>query len=211
MKIESFELGPIGTNVYLLSKPGLDTAILIDAPEGAADMVDRWEKGSGSKATDLLMTHGHWDHLQDMKRLSDRGLKTWGHRDDAVFFTNPEVMSEFAMPGLRLEGARIDGWLEGGESREFLGERVEIRHVPGHCPGSLLFYFPGQGCAFVGDAIFRLGVGRYDIPGGNWPVLEQSILTQIFTLPDDTVLYPGHGGMTEVGYEKANNPFLRGR
>ena len=209
MKIEGFELGPIGTNAYLISGDPGGEAVLVDAPEGAAALVENWEEQTGGKVTTLLLTHGHWDHMQDMKRLQDHGLTTMGHRDDALFFTEPEVMRNFAMPGLRLEGGTIDRWLEAGESLEVLGETMEVRHVPGHCPGNLVFHFPGQQVAFVGDAIFRLGVGRYDIPGGSWPVLEQSILNQIYTLPATTMLYPGHGPETQVEYEKTNNPFVQ--
>ena len=85
-----------------------------------------------------------------------------------------------------------------------------MRHVPGHCPGSVLFYFATAGVAFVGDALFNGGVGRTDLPGGDYAELERSIRTQIYTLPSNTVVYPGHGPATTVGDEKSLNPFVRG-
>jgi glyoxylase-like metal-dependent hydrolase (beta-lactamase superfamily II) len=108
-----------------------------------------------------------------------------------------------------MEPVTVDRWLADGELLEALGERVEVRHVPGHCPGSLLFYFPGRGVAFGGDALFRESVGRTDLPGGDHEALMRSIRTRIYTLADETTVFPGHGGPTSVGHEKENNPYVR--
>ena len=89
-----------------------------------------------------------------------------------------------------------------------LGETVQVRHVPGHCPGSLMFYFPQAGAAFSGDAIFRGGIGRTDLPGGDFDQLERSIRSRIYTLPDTTAVFPGHGEATTVGDEKEGNPYV---
>ncbi|HEY5078367.1 MAG TPA: MBL fold metallo-hydrolase, partial [Opitutaceae bacterium] len=89
-----------------------------------------------------------------------------------------------------------------------LGEKVLVRHVPGHCPGSLMFYFAGPGAAFAGDALFRGNVGRTDIPGADFGQLENSIRSRIYTLPDATTVFPGHGEPTTVGEEKAHNPHV---
>jgi glyoxylase-like metal-dependent hydrolase (beta-lactamase superfamily II) len=93
---------------------------------------------------------------------------------------------------------------------EVAGLRFEVRHVPGHAPGNVLFYNAEANAAFVGDAIFAGSVGRPDLPGGDWPQLENSIRTQIYTLPEGTVLYPGHGPVTTVARERATNRFVRG-
>jgi glyoxylase-like metal-dependent hydrolase (beta-lactamase superfamily II) len=86
---------------------------------------------------------------------------------------------------------------------------MEVRHVPGHCPGNILIYAPAQEAAFVGDVIFAGSVGRYDLPGGDFAVLERSIREQVYTLPEGTTLYPGHGSTTTVAQEKSSNPFVR--
>ena len=86
---------------------------------------------------------------------------------------------------------------------------MEIRHVPGHCPGNILVYLPCQEAAIVGDVIFSGSVGRYDLPGGDFEVLQQSIRKEVYSLPDSTTLYPGHGPTTTVGHEKVSNPFVR--
>jgi glyoxylase-like metal-dependent hydrolase (beta-lactamase superfamily II) len=93
---------------------------------------------------------------------------------------------------------------------EVAGLRFEVRHVPGHAPGNVLFYAPAWKCAFPGDAIFAGSVGRADLPGGDWDQLERSIKEQIYTLPEETVLYPGHGPPTTVGTERRTNSFVRG-
>ena len=128
-----------------------------------------------------------------------------------MFIETPEVMELFVVPGLRLEAAKIDRVVAQGDTFELLGDTVEVRHVPGHCPGNVLFLFRNSGAAFVGDAIFAGSVGRTDFPGGGFEMLEHSIRTQIYTLPDATVLYPGHGPETTVAAEKANNPYVRSR
>ena len=86
---------------------------------------------------------------------------------------------------------------------------MEIRHVPGHCPGNVLIYLKKESCAIVGDVIFAGSVGRYDLPGGNFSVLEESIKTQVYTLPDNTTIYPGHGPSTTVAHEKVHNPMVK--
>ncbi len=85
-----------------------------------------------------------------------------------------------------------------------------MRHVPGHCPGNVLFYFKSLQAAFVGDALFNGSIGRTDLPGGNFDQLEQAIREQIYTLPDTTVVYPGHGPKTTVAQERTNNPYVSG-
>ena len=90
-----------------------------------------------------------------------------------------------------------------------LGREVEVRHTPGHSPGHVVFVFPQDGTVFCGDLIFEAGVGRADLPGGDWDTLLRSIRDHILTLPDETVLLPGHGRPTTVGRERATNPFLQ--
>jgi glyoxylase-like metal-dependent hydrolase (beta-lactamase superfamily II) len=83
-----------------------------------------------------------------------------------------------------------------------------VIYTPGHSPGSISLYCAAQGVAFVGDVLFRQGVGRSDLPGGSWSVLQASIRTRLYALPDDTVVYPGHGPATTIGREKKSNPFV---
>ena len=118
-------------------------------------------------------------------------------------------MEGFMGEKLGLEGIQVDQWVAAGDSLEALGQSVEVRHVPGHCPGNIMFVFSDQTTAFVGDAIFAGSIGRTDLPGGSFAELEASIRSQIYTLPDETTLYPGHGPATTVKIEKSTNPHVQ--
>jgi hydroxyacylglutathione hydrolase len=119
-------------------------------------------------------------------------------------------MSAFLSSRITLEKVGVDFWVEQGDTFEALGRTVEVRHVPGHCPGNVLFYFAKEGAAFVGDALFAGSVGRTDLPGGSREQLVTAIKAQIYTMPDATTVYPGHGPETTVGVEKRSNPYVRG-
>ncbi len=159
----------------------------------------------------LWITHGHWDHTQGgAEVLRQAKVPVVAHRDDQTLIETPEVMEGFMGEKLGLEGFAVDQWVGDGDTLEVLGEKVEVRHVPGHCPGNIMFVFPRLDAAFVGDAIFAGSIGRTDLPGGSLEVLSRSIRERIYTLPDATTLYPGHGGATTVGQEKRSNPYVQG-
>jgi glyoxylase-like metal-dependent hydrolase (beta-lactamase superfamily II) len=210
MEIHALPAGPIETNAYLLTAAARGEAVLVDAPHDVLPEVQALLRKTGCKLVALLVTHGHWDHTGDAARVQQTGVPLYAHEEDRLFIEHPEVMELFARPGLRFDPAKIDRVVAQGSTFELLGETVEVRHVPGHCPGSVLFYFRGSGVAFVGDAIFAGGVGRTDFPGGGFEMLAHSIRTQIYTLPDATALYPGHGPETDVATEKESNPYVRG-
>lgn len=209
MKIFSQPLGVAATNPFLFVDEETEKAVLFDAPEQAFDLVEAAKQQVPFELEGLYLTHGHYDHIMDGWKFAEAGIPVWGHADDKALFQEPAVQSSFLFGGLDLRAVKIDHWIQPGEPLEILGRPVEVRHVPGHCPGNVLFYFPGEGLAIVGDAIFAGSIGRTDLPGGSMEVLENSIRTQIYTLPDDTQLLTGHGPATTVGREKASNPFVR--
>jgi len=209
MQIESRELPPIGTNAFLLADTGRKECIVVDAPLEAYRWATAMAQELGCRIAALILTHGHWDHILDAHHFAAAGVPVYGHANDRLFFEEPETMASYAIPGLEMKPAGITHWLEAGESIDLLGRSMEVRHVPGHCPGNVLLYLPEEKAAFVGDVIFAGSVGRYDLPGGDFSVLEKSILEQVYTLPDATVLFTGHGPSTTVAAEKAGNPFVR--
>jgi hydroxyacylglutathione hydrolase len=210
MKVHTLPSGPIQTNAYLLADPVGGKAVLVDAPEGIWERVEPLLRKEGSVLSELWLTHGHWDHTQGAAEVVRRsGALVRAHRADRVLIETPEVMAAFTGPGVRLNPVGVDAWLEAGSRLEGAGLEAEVRHVPGHCPGSVLFYFAGAGAAFVGDALFEGSVGRTDFPGGDFELLERSIRGQIYTLPDETLVLPGHGRPTRVGLEKRGNPYVR--
>lgn len=211
MKLHVLPAGPIETNGFLLTDAARGEAVLIDAPGGIWELVEPILTREKCRLVELWLTHGHWDHIQDAaKVVRASGAKVRGHEADRHFFETPEIMSAFLSSRITLEKIAVDEWVGQGDRFEALGRPVEVRHVPGHCPGNVLFYFEKEGVAFVGDALFAGSVGRTDLPGGSREQLLEAIRTQIYTLPDDTAVYPGHGPATTVGDEKTSNPYVRG-
>lgn len=210
MKLFVLPAGPIQTNAYLVCEPKLDQAVLIDAPGDVWVEVQGVLQEENCRLTELWLTHGHWDHMQGAAEVvRATGAKVRGHPDDKVMFETPMKMSAYLLPGMVLEPVAVDHWLAQGEIFTALGQSVEVRHVPGHCPGNVLFYLPAARLALVGDALFNGSIGRTDLPGGSMEKLADSIRRQIYTLPEDTVVYPGHGPETTVGEEKVHNPYVR--
>lgn len=209
MILERAELEPIGTNAYFVANEELKQAFIVDAPLGAFNWAKGLSDSLGYHLEALLLTHGHWDHILDAHLFGEAGIKIMGHAEDKLLFENPEVMASFSIPGVEFKGFAVDQWLEENQHLNIAGIEMKVFEVPGHCPGSLLFYLEQESLAFVGDAIFCRGIGRCDLPGGNFDTLKDSILNKIYTLPDATELYSGHGPKTFVLSEKQENPFVR--
>jgi len=210
MHLDVVPAGPLQTNAYLLTAPELREAVIIDAPAGIWAEIRPLLAAAGCRLKELWVTHGHWDHTQGGAELvRAAGARVRAHRDDQELLEHPDVMEDYAIPGERLAPLKVDEYVTHGQRWTALGEAVEARHVPGHCPGSVLYYIAGLRAAFVGDTLFQGGIGRTDFPGGSAAALERSIRDQIFTLPADTVVYPGHGSETTVEAERETNPFVR--
>jgi glyoxylase-like metal-dependent hydrolase (beta-lactamase superfamily II) len=209
VKVHALPSGPIQTNGYLLTESSLGEAVLVDAPQGIWDLIKPVLKAEGCTLRELWLTHGHWDHTQDAARLKrETGALVRAHRADQALIETPEIMESFMGEELGLEPVKIDDFIGHGQRLSALGRGFEVRHVPGHGPGNVLFYAADAKIALVGDALFNRGVGRWDLPGGDFDTLAQSIRTQIYTLPDETVVLPGHGPATTVGEEKSDNPYV---
>lgn len=211
MKLHVLPAGPIQTNAYLLLAPDRGEAVLIDAPAGIWEKIAPILQKENCTLRELWLTHGHWDHTQggaEVVRASQ--AKVRAHRDDQPMIETPEIMERFMGERMNLEPIHVDHWVTQGERLEMLGTSIEVRHVPGHCPGNVLFYFAAQHAAFVGDALFNGSIGRTDLPGGDFEQLERSIREQIYTLPPDTVVFAGHGPKTTVANEQATNPYVSG-
>ncbi len=203
--------GPIQTNAYLLTAPERGEAVLIDAPGDVWADVLPILTAEKCRLTELWITHGHWDHTQGgAEVVTQSKAKVRAHDADRMLIETPEMMERFMGERLNLKPIHVDHWVTPGERFEALGLQVEVRHVPGHCPGNVLFYFPATHGAFVGDALFNGSIGRTDLPGGDFAQLERAIREQIYTLPNETIVFPGHGPKTTVGHERKNNPYVTG-
>ena len=182
---------------------------MIDAPPDSAAAIEPVLSQNGLSLTGIWLTHGHWDHMAGASELAGEGVEVLGHSDDKMLFEQPAVMSTFAMPGMEFSPIGITRWIEEGESLDLWGRKVSIFHCPGHCPGNVVFWIPDEEICFVGDVIFSGSIGRADLPGGDFSMLERSIREKIYGLPNHTKLLPGHGPDTSVEIEKDSNPFVR--
>ncbi len=207
MEIFNYELGPIGVNCFLIVPENSD-AILIDAPEDAFEAISQHLASLNKKLGAVLLTHGHWDHIWDAKKFQDAGAKIYAHPESKTFIEEVGAQNSYMFFGNKLENPKIDCALFDGEILEFGDSKIEVRHTPGHCAGSVIFYIKEKDLAFVGDLIFAQSVGRTDMPTGDFALLKKSIKNKIFTLPNTCKLLPGHGEFTSVEIEKSSNPYV---
>jgi hydroxyacylglutathione hydrolase len=208
LEIVSFVLGPVQTNAYLVADPATGEAAVIDpAWDGKVILADARQRGW--RIAHLWYTHAHFDHIGGAGAIAD-GLNPLPlvalHPADHVLWRMEGGAPAF---GFKIDpGPEPTIDLHQGQQLRLGAIDLEVRETPGHTPGHCVFYVPASGVCFCGDLIFRGGVGRTDLPGGDWDQLGASIRTQIFTLPDATRLLSGHGGETTVGFEKRSNPFV---
>jgi len=212
-QLEVLPVGPLQMNAVILTAAGPDgpETILFDPGEDAARLFARID-AAGGELTHLLATHGHFDHVgaaAEIQRKYDRPLVC--HADDLPLIEQmPAIQTAYGFAPTAVP--RCQGSLTDHDTIAFAGLEITVRHVPGHSPGQVMFVLPGLSPlhAIVGDCLFQGSIGRTDLPGGDFPTLEKSIRERIYTLPDETVIVPGHGPNTTVGHEKATNPFVRG-
>jgi len=201
MKILVHTGGVFQTNSYILSEDN-GTCIVIDAPAEIADFLDQ----SSLRATHLLLTHQHLDHIEDAAKLRAQGAKVLAFQNYA-----PEIIMEKRLQemGLPVEASpfEVDEVIEDSPTLRIGDYHFEIHHVPGHSPDSISFYLSSESWLFAGDSLFNGSIGRTDLPGGNHEQLLDSIRQKLYPLPNETAVFPGHGPRTSIGEEKKTNPF----
>lgn len=204
LKITTYTGGMASTTAYLIeSSAGV---LVIDAPEGTLDYLKRKK----IRPAALALTHGHFDHIWDATLIArEFSCPVLGNHDDDFLFENPsEQLRLWGIPD-KIEPAKPTRYLKDGDVYE-LGEwKFDILHIPGHCPGSILYYEKSQATIFGGDVLFSGSIGRTDLPGGSHEALISGIKSKLMTLPDATTIYPGHGYSTTIGEERANNPYIQ--
>jgi hydroxyacylglutathione hydrolase len=203
LDVTRLELGPIGTNCYLVRRPEAPDAVVVD-PSGEASEIRLELARRGARCAAILVTHGHWDHLVGVADLAEGTGAAVHMADDERALL--EHVNEYVPPGIHLRAYTPEVLLEGDETLELAGITWETLRVPGHSPAHLAY--GAEGALFSGDVVFTGSVGRTDLPGGDWDVLLASIRTLVDRFPPETVVYSGHGPPTTLGQEVATNPFL---
>jgi hydroxyacylglutathione hydrolase len=203
LDVIQLSVAPIGTNCYVVRRPGADEAIAVD-PGGEAPRVLLTLEQMGARCAAILITHGHWDHLGAVAELAEE-TNAPVHMA-RVERTLLERLDAISPPELGLRSHAPDVLLEGSETLQLAGIDFDVILIPGHSPAHLAY--AANGCLFSGDLLFAGGVGRTDLPGGDWDTLLESVRALLDRFPPDTIVYSGHGPATTLGREAAENPFL---
>ncbi len=206
MILKKLIAGPFGTNCYIVGSEATKEGMIID-PGAEAEEILKSVGDLGLAIKSILITHGHIDHIGALKEVKEAtGAEVAIHTDDAPYLEERPLT---ALVGLNYPDCpHPDRLLKGGDSLDIGDLHFLVLHTPGHSPGGVCLL--GHGVVFSGDTLFNYGIGRTDFPGGNYNQLMNSIHTKLMILPDNTMVYPGHGPDTTISAERQGNPFLRG-
>lgn len=202
--IERYTGGFVQTNGYLISTPG-GSHLLIDAPLG----VSQWLRAKSIRPAAVLLTHQHYDHVEDAAELAAEGIPIYARESYALGLTLVELVRSMGMP-INLAPYRISHVLGDAPVLHLEGLDIGILFIPGHSQDSIAFHLPDRGEVFSGDTLMAGGLGRCDFPGGSFELLVNGIRTKLLSLPPETRVFPGHGPATTIGAEDAGNPYLKG-
>ena len=210
MQIKVFEFNPISENTYLLYDETKE-AVIIDCgasnPEEHKLLIDYINRHQ-LVLKQVLNTHLHFDHVLGNHFLYETyGLKPQYHQLEETMPALQLQASAFRFP-IKYEPIKAEHFIQDGDIISFGNSKLKALLTPGHSPGSLSFYSEKENCVFTGDALFRYSIGRTDLWGGNENTLITAIKNKLLTLPDDTIIYPGHGPASTVIEEKLHNPYL---
>ncbi|MGE9311802.1 MBL fold metallo-hydrolase [Niabella sp. CJ426] len=211
LSVHKFTFNPIQENTYVLYAENGDCCVIDPGCyfEEERNELMRFIQSKNLKPVYLLNTHCHLDHVFGNKFVSE----TWqlplylNETEKMVLSFAPKSADIYGLPFENYDGEMK--WLLPGDIISIGDNELKVLFTPGHSPGSVSFYNEKDGYVISGDVLFSGSIGRTDLPGGDYDELERSIKTELYTLPDATKVYSGHGGGTSIGYEKRNNPFVR--
>lgn len=212
MQTKTFNKNDMGQNIYLCWCEATREGVLIDAGCSTADETAIMEELGKNNITvkAILLTHGHYDHITGVPRLKSlTNAKVYCHVSEKQMLENSDL-NRSCMTPWEVE-VTPDEVFNDGDVFSFGKIALKVLHTPGHTPGGVCYYHEESGQLYAGDTLFKTSIGRTDLPLGDHEKLIRNITTKLLTLPTETIVYPGHGPSTDIGYEKKFNPFLRKR
>lgn len=212
MTIETFAVGQLGCNCTIIGDDDSKTAVVVDGGDGVDDVTERLD-ARGLRATLLIHTHAHFDHIGDVGRLRDRtDAKALLHPGDLALYRALPLQAKWAGMDRVPRVVDLDGDLRDGDRLNVGTSRIDVHHTPGHTPGSVCFAVRDHGGATVlltGDTLFAGSIGRWDLGGTSMDDIVASIHAKLMDYPDATAIIPGHGNFTTIGIERSSNPYLQ--
>ena len=206
IEIKSMTLGMVATNCYLIINKETKEALLIDPADNALRISNVIEENVCTLKA-ILLTHGHFDHIMALNELKKRyNVPVYAHEEEEDVLKQ----SSLNMSGMigQIYTTQADIYVKDGEHLKRAGLDIIVLHTPGHTKGGVCYYLPEEKVLMSGDTLFHCSIGRTDFPTGSMSQLVRSVKEQLFVLPDDVQVYPGHDSVTSIGYEKQYNPFF---
>jgi hydroxyacylglutathione hydrolase len=207
LDVEMLTVGQIGENCFLFRPRGGERLLIVDPGEEAERILAAVEAMGGTVEA-ILLTHCHFDHIGAVAPVA-RATGAPVYCPEIEVPVLADIMAYVPWAGFGpYESYDADEVVKGGETLELAGMEIEVVFTPGHSPGHVTYAVKGEPAIFSGDVLFQGSVGRVDLPGGDGPTLLDSIGRLMDAYPDETVVHPGHMGLTTLGAERATNPFL---
>lgn len=213
MKVARFEFSLFGINTYVVYDPETRECAIIDPgmlDQREFDALDNFIAREQLTVTHLINTHLHIDHaIADTYVSKKYGVPVEAHPADEILGQRLDNQAQMFGLSEQAEGIAINSYLSEGDKIRIGKGELEVLHVPGHSPGSVVLYDRADGFIIAGDVLFQGSIGRTDLPGGSMTELLTGIRSKLLTLPDNTIVYPGHGSETTIGHERGSNLFLK--
>lgn len=199
-------VSPFATNCYFVREQNSNNCVVVD-PGGDSDVILFQLSEMNLEPAAIFITHGHIDHIMALSEMNPNDeIPVYAHIKEKPLLEKVALQGQmFGLP--EMPTPKISKWID-EKQLDINGLDFQVIHTPGHSPGGCCYQLESE--IFVGDTLFESSIGRTDLPGGNYDQLLHSIKTKLFNLPDEMIVYPGHGDQTTIGHEKKYNPFLRG-